>query len=113
MKVKDIVTKLGPEVINKGEHFEDEITSPACCDLLSIAMANLPAGCAWVTVMSNVNTLAVAALAEVSCVILALNTPVSDEFAEKAKKEGITVLRSAEPIFETALAVWNAVREAE
>ena len=46
---------------------------PFCCDLLSIAMGQAPSGSAWVTVMSNLNTLAVASLADVACVILAEN----------------------------------------
>ena len=50
---------------------EKEITGVYCCDLLSIAMTKVPARAAWVTVMSNLNTLAVASLTEAACVILA------------------------------------------
>ena len=42
-----------------------------CCDLLSIAMSKAPAESAWVTVMGNKNTIAVASLTDVSCIILA------------------------------------------
>ena len=56
------------------EHTDTEITVPFCCDLLSIAMSRAPAGCAWVTVMANMNTLAVAALTDCACVILAEGT---------------------------------------
>ena len=50
---------------------DTEITGVFCCDLLSIAMGKAPAGSAWVTVMANVNTLAVASLTDVACIILA------------------------------------------
>lgn len=105
MKVKELPEKMGLEIINEGNNFDADITRPACCDLLSIAMGNLPDGCAWVTVMSNINTLAVASLTDAACVILALGTAVTDEFTAKAASTGISVLRGKGGIFETALEV--------
>ena len=81
------------------------ITKPFCCDLLSIAMGRAPAGCVWVTVMGNLNTLAVAALADAACVILAEGAMLDEAAVKKAAQQGITVLRTEEPVFETALAV--------
>ena len=79
-----------------------EITCIYCCDLLSLAMAQAPANSAWVTVMGNRNTIAVASLADVACVILAADTAFSDDCIAKAEDEGVTVYRTAAPIFETA-----------
>ena len=76
-----------------------------CCDLLSIAMTKVPEGAAWVTVMSNINTLAVASLTEAACVIVAENAAADAEFAEKAKTQGITVLHTEKPVFDAALMV--------
>ena len=42
-----------------------------CGDLLSWVMGRAPAGGAWLTIMSNVNVAAVAALADTACVVLA------------------------------------------
>ena len=64
MKVKDLLDSGKFQVIHAGDDPEREITTPFCCDLLSVAMGKAPAGCAWVTVMGNMNTLAVATLAE-------------------------------------------------
>ena len=100
-----MIEKLELEVLNEGDNMDAEVLTPACCDLLSVAMGTLPEGCAWVTVMSNINTLAVASLADAACVILALRTAVTDDFIAKANVQGITVLRSTKHIFETALAV--------
>lgn len=68
-------------------------------------MGRAPAGCAWVTVMGNLNTLAVAALADAACVILAEGAMLDEAAVKKAALQGITVLRTEEPVFETALAV--------
>ena len=79
-------------MVNLGDEPEREITKPFCCDLLSIAMGKAPAGCAWVTVMGNMNTLAVASLTEAACVILAEGAVLDEAAAKKAVEQGITVL---------------------
>lgn len=84
---------------------EQTISSVYCCDLLSIAMGRAPAGCAWVTVMSNINTLAVAALTEAACVILAEGTQMEPTVLKKAQEEGIPVFQTELPVFEAALKV--------
>ena len=91
--------------VNEGDDMEREITKLFCCDLLSIAMSKAPSGCAWVTVMGNMNTLAVASLADAACVIMAEGVPLDATAANKAKMQGITVFKTELPIFEAALAV--------
>ena len=70
MTVQELIDKQIFGVVNLGDSLDRQITVPFCCDLLSIAMGRAPAGCAWVTVMANMNTLAVAALTDTACVIL-------------------------------------------
>ena len=64
MTVQELIDKQIFGVVNLGDSLDRQITVPFCCDLLSIAMGRAPAGCAWVTVMANMNTLAVAALTD-------------------------------------------------
>lgn len=90
---------------NEGDEMDREITSCFCCDLLSVAMGKAPAGCAWVTVMGNINTLAVASLADAACVIMAEGVPLDPVATNKAKLQGITVFKTEMPIFDAALAV--------
>ena len=82
-----------------------EIAKVFCCDLLSIAMSKAPENGAWVTVMGNKNTLAVASLADVSCIILAEGITFSDEDLTCAKKEGIAVFETELPVFDAALKI--------
>ena len=96
--------------MNAGEGLEREITKPFCCDLLSIAMGRAPEGCAWVTVMGNMNTLAVASLADAACVIMAEGAALDEAARKKAADQEITVLETEEPIFEAALAVWKKLQ---
>ena len=105
MTVQDLVNRELFRVVNLGDEPEREITKPFCCDLLSIAMGKAPAGCAWVTVMGNLNTLAVVALTDAACVILAEGAALDEAAVKRAAVEGITVLRTEEPVFDAALRI--------
>lgn len=105
MTVKNLIDSGIFAVFNEGDDLEREITKPYCCDLLSVAMGKAPAGCAWVTVMGNLNTLAVASLTDAACVILAEGVALDENASAKARQQGITVLRTEEPVFDAALAV--------
>lgn len=100
------------KVHTKGD-LSREITSVFCCDLLSVAMGKAPAGACWVTIMGNINTLAVASLTDCSCVCLAEGTTIEAGMTDKAVSEGITLLSSELPIFESALEVHRLLHAAD
>ena len=87
MTVRELADTGNYQVINLGDG-ERKIGKVFCCDLLSIAMGRAPADCAWVTVMGNMNTLAVASLADVSCVVLAEGTALDEASVRKAERRG-------------------------
>jgi predicted transcriptional regulator len=68
----------------------------------------MPAGSAWVTVMGNINTLAVAALADAACIILAEGSHLDGPAAGKAKEQGIPVFETELPVFDAALIIYQA-----
>lgn len=107
MTVRELSEKNLFRVINLGDNLDREISKPFCCDLLSVAMGKAPAGSAWVTVMGNLNTLAVASLTDAACVILAEDARLDEATAAKAKVQEITVFATEEPIFEAALAIYK------
>lgn len=107
MKVNEMINSCGFKVLNAGDNSDREILVPYCCDLLSIAMGRMPADSAWVTVMGNINTLAVAALADASCIILAEGAILDEPAMTKAKEQGVTVLATELPIFDAALMVYQ------
>ena len=79
-----LADELGLEKINEADG-ERMINCGYAGDLLSWVMGRAPADCAWVTVMSNVNVVAVASLADVGCVILAENAELDEAALEKSK----------------------------
>jgi DRTGG domain. len=112
MTVQELVDKGVFEVINIGDNLDKVISGPFCCDLLSIAMGKAPADSVWVTVMGNINTLAVAALTDIACIILAEGAVLDIPALNKAKVQNITVLKTDKPIFDTSLMVYEMIHAA-
>ena len=93
MTVSELAKKLGLEIITMTDP-EREITGGYVCDFLSFVIGRANPGDVWITVVGNINTVAVSLLAGAACVILAENSPIDSQAAEKAKAEGVTILRS-------------------
>ena len=72
-------------------------------DLLSWVMGRANVDNAWITIMSNVNIVAVATLADVSCILLAEGVVPDEDVLSVAKAKGVNVLSSKLPAFELAL----------
>ena len=64
-------------------------------DLLSWVMGRADADQVWITIMSNLNIVAVASLADVACVLLAEGVDLEDSVRKTAEEKGINVLSSA------------------
>ncbi len=109
MTVKDLMDTGKFQVVSPGDDTGRVIEKVFCCDLLSVAMGRAPSGCAWVTVMGNMNTLAVASLTDAACVILAEGAALDEVAEKKAAQQGITVLATEEPIFETAMGIYQSL----
>ena len=103
MTIKEFTDTNIFTLLNDGGNHDVTLSGCYCCDLLSIAMGHAPEGCIWVTVMNNVNTLAVASLAECGCIVLACDVVADDAFLAKAAEQKITVFRTDLPVFDAAL----------
>lgn len=102
MKVSELINCdfLKPIVISQPEK---EIAGVYIGDLLSWVMGRAEAGNIWITIMSNINVLAVASLADVSSIIIAENVELSDEIITVAKEKGINIFASEESAYEIAV----------
>ena len=82
---------------------EREIDGVYIGDLLSWVMGRAQMDNAWITIMTNVNVIAVASLADTSCVILAEGVEMPEDIVQTALEKEVNILRSSKPIYETAL----------
>ena len=95
MTVKELVSALNLEICALPAP-DRTVTGAYVGDLLSWVMGRAEADCAWVTIMSNTNVLAVATLADVACVILAEGVVPDDQLIATANDTGINILLSKE-----------------
>ncbi len=80
-----------------------EINGVYIGDLLSWVMGRASQDNAWITIMSNINILAVASLADTSCIIIAEGVKLEEEVIKTAKEKNINIIYSKSPIYETAV----------
>ena len=99
-----LADRLGLDKINLADP-DREVTAGYVGDLLSWVMGRAPADGAWITVMTNVNVIAVASLSDVACVILAEGAELDEVALGRAKSEGINVLSGKMTAFDIARAI--------
>lgn len=91
---------FSPAVICDGQR---EITGVYIGDLLSWVMGRANSGDAWITIMSNINILAVASLADTSVIVIAEGVHLDEEVIKTAKEKEINIIYSSFSTFDTAI----------
>ena len=104
MTVKDFIEKCNLKVHVDGE-LDREINDCYIGDLLSWVMGRAPADSAWLTVMGNINSIAVATLADVSCIILVENAALDVNARQKAEMHGVNILTTEENSYSLAVKI--------
>ena len=72
-------------------------------DLLSWVMGRAKADNAWITIMSSINVIAVATLADVSCIILAEGVEPDSEVSDMAMAKGVNILSTPLSAYDAAV----------
>ncbi len=80
-----------------------EISGVYIGDLLSWVMGKAQSGEAWITIMSNINTLAVASLTDVACVILAEGVTLEPDILKAATDKEINIVSTELSAYDAAL----------
>ena len=109
MTVKELADKYSFQTLSLPDP-DREVSGGYIGDLLSWVMGRAQSDNAWITIMSNVNVIAVASLSDVSCVILAEGVAPDDEILHLAEEKGINILCSGLPTFETAVKISEFVK---
>ena len=104
MKVNELKERLALEVLCEGEE-DKEITGCYSGDLLSWVMSKAKEGDVWLTVMGNINAIAVAVLCDCACIILTDKAALDDEAKIKAELQGVAVYRSEKSAYELSVEI--------
>ncbi len=102
MTVKELSEHKDFSVITMPEA-EREIKNVYIGDLLSWVMGKAQQDDAWITIMNNVNVIAVASLSDTACVILSEGVSLSEDIKVTAEAKGINVLTTEKSTYETAV----------
>lgn len=102
MTVKELAKKTGFSLLTGKDSLENTAQHIYTCDLLSLVMGRAQQNDVWITVMGNVNSIAVAVLADVACIILAEGMTLDAEATKKAAEQDVAVLLSPLAVYETA-----------
>ena len=82
---------------------EREIKNVYIGDLLSWVMGKAQEDDAWITIMSNVNVIAVASLSDTACVILSEGVTLDENIRNTAEAKGINVLTTEKSTYEASV----------
>ena len=104
MKVKDFAERLGLSVLTEGD-LEKECKGCYCGDLLSWVMSRAKENDIWLTVMGNVNAVAVAVLTDCACIVLTENSVLDEDARVIANMQGVTILQSDKNAYELSVLI--------
>jgi len=93
MTVRELAEKLELNVV--AGTLDAEITGVYAGDLLSNVMARAGENNLWVTVQGHQNVVAVAALANLSAVVVVENFPIEEDAVKRATEKGVNLLRTS------------------
>ena len=109
MNIETLVKELDLETLSMPAP-DAEIVGGYAGDLLSWVMGRAEEGNVWITIMTNINIVAVASLVGVSAIVIAESSEISPDVVAKAKEQGINLLRTDMPIFEAVLAIGEKIK---
>lgn len=110
MTVQELCERLELKVLVKTGDMNKKVTGGYTGDLLSWVMARMPADTAWLTVMGNINSIAVASLKDAACIILTDSASLDEDAHKKAQQQGITVLSSQRNSYELGVKLAELLR---
>jgi hypothetical protein len=108
MNLEEIINQLNLMVLTEPRDFSDVTpTSGYVSDMLSCVMAGAQHGAVWVTLQSHINIVAVAAILELSAVIITENAIPDSATIARANEEGIILLSSNKTSFFITGMLWD------
>jgi hypothetical protein len=108
MNLQEVIEKLELTVFTEKKDFSGiSLTEGYASDLLSCVMSGAPHGSIWITLQAHTNIVAVAALLELSAVIISEGVAPDENTINKANGEGITLLGSPLTTFSIVGHLWE------
>ena len=104
MTVQTLCEELGWTILTEGD-LSKPVTGCYCGDLLSWVMSKAQDGDCWLTVMGNVNAVAVAVLTDCACIVLTERAALDADAKARAEQQGVTILTTEMNAYQAAVAL--------
>lgn len=111
LTVKELAKTLNCKILTCPDETDRQVTGCYIGDLLSWVMGRANEGDAWLTIMGNINAVAVATLADVACIILTENASLDAEAKTKAEQQGVVILQTEANSYSTAIALYKLMSD--
>ena len=112
MTVQELAAALSLTVLAGEDGFDREITGCYAGDLLSWVMARAESGDVWLTVMGNINAIAVASLTDAACIVLTESAALDEDAKKRADMQEIPILTTEQDTSAMAVAISRLLPEA-
>jgi len=107
MNLAEMIQSLNLAVLTTPQDFDTlQPTGGYASDLLSCVMSGAPHQGVWVTLQAHNNIIAVAALLDLSAIIITEGAEPEPATIAKANEEGITLLSTPMPTYEVVGRLW-------
>jgi hypothetical protein len=108
MKLDKIIKDLDLKVLTSPVDLATvDVECGYCSDLLSCVMTGADPGAVWITLMAHGNIIAVAALLDLSAIIITEDAQPEEETLKLAKEKGVTLLSSPKDNFHIVGKLWE------
>ncbi len=111
MTLNKIIEELGLQVKTVGVNLEVDVTGVYISDLLSDVIANADPDYLWLTLQVHPNIVAVAALKDLTGIILVNGRQPEEETLRKAEQENVPILTTKLSTFQAAGKLYRLIGE--
>jgi len=107
VNISQLAEDLNFECLSGKQHLYKVINSAYVSDLLSDVIGKAQPDMLWITSQVHKNIIAVALLKDLCAIVLVNERVVEKEVLEAAEEEGVVILSSGKPAFETSGAIYK------
>ncbi len=108
MKLQQIIDQLELKILTQpGDFSQTDAASGYASDLLSCVMAGAKPNCVWITLQAHMNIVAVAALLEMSAVVITEDAQPDPAAIAKADAQSVVLLSTPLSTFEVIGKLWE------
>jgi len=107
MLLKDVVERIGLQILSGADSLQMEVTQAYISDILSDVMAKSKKGTLWITNQTHMNVIAIVFFKSLSGVIFPEGLVPDDEVLVKAKEKNIAVFSSVLSAFDLAGKIYD------